>query len=52
MKIILSIYSLYKNTTIMEQIKPNILNIYLKTAALPPTEAYLCYIKNRKIRNL
>ena len=25
----------------MEQIKPNILNIYLKTAALPLTEAYL-----------
>ena len=36
----------------MEQIKPNILDIYLKTAALPPTEASLCYIKNRKIRHV
>ena len=38
---ILNIYSLYKNTTVVEQIKPNILNIYIKTIALPPVEAYL-----------
>ena len=29
----------------MEQIKPNILNIYLKTAALPPIETYLIFQK-------
>ena len=31
---ILNIYSLYKHTTIMEQIIPNIVNIYIKIAAL------------------
>ena len=28
----------------MEQIKPNIANIYLKTAALPPIEACIQYL--------
>ena len=37
---ILNIYSLYKNTTIMEQIIPNISNIYIKIAALPSIEVY------------
>ena len=32
----------------MEQIKPNILNIYLKTAALPSIEAYLAILKVEK----
>ena len=45
---ILNIYSLYKNATIMEQIKPNIVNIYLKTAALPSIEAYLVISKSEK----
>ena len=45
---ILNIYNLYKNTTIMEQIKPNIVNIYLKTAAPLPIEAYLAISKSEK----
>ena len=32
----------------MEQIKPNIVNIYLKTAALPPIEAYLAISEIKK----
>ena len=43
-----NILNIYKNTTIMEQIKPNIVNIYLKTAALPPIEASLLLQKVRK----
>ena len=45
---ILNIYGLYKNTTIMEQTKPNILIICLKTAALPHIEAYLDISKIEK----
>ena len=45
---ILTVYGLYKNTTIMEQTKPNILIIYFKTAALPPIEAYLSISKIEK----
>ena len=33
----------------MEQIKPNTLNIYLKTAPLPQIEAYLAISKIKKI---
>ena len=32
----------------MEQIKPSILNIYLKTVALPPIEAYLAILNIEK----
>ena len=32
----------------MEQTKPNILTIYLKTAAMPLIEAYLDISKNEK----
>ena len=32
----------------MEQIKPNIVNICLKTAAMPPIEAYLVISKIEK----
>ena len=32
----------------MEQVKPNIVSIYLKTAALPPIEAYLAITKSEK----
>ena len=45
---ILNIYSLYKNSTIMEQIKPNIVNIYLKAASVPPIEAYFAISKIEK----
>ena len=45
---ILNSYGLYQNTTIMEQTKPNILIIYLKTAALPPIEAYFDISKIEK----
>ena len=45
---ILNIYSMNKNYTIMEQIKPNIVNIYLKSAALPPIQAYLAISKLEK----
>ena len=43
---ILSIYGLYKNTTIMEQTKPNILTMYLKAAVMSLIEAYLDISKN------
>ena len=33
---ILNIFNLYTNITVTEQIKPNIVNIYLKTAAVVP----------------
>ena len=32
----------------MEQIKPNLVNIYLKTAALPPIKAYFDISKKSK----
>ena len=44
----LNSYGLYKNTTIMEQTIPNIVIIYLKTAALPTIEAYLDISKIEK----
>ena len=47
-----NIYSSYRNATIMEQIKPNILNIYLKTVALPPIEAFLAISKIENLLSL
>ena len=39
-QLILNIYSLYKNTTIREQNKTKYCKHLLKTAVLPPIEAY------------
>ena len=45
---VLNIYSFYKNTTIMEQIEPNIASIYLKTTTILTIEAYLTIPKSKK----